>query len=91
MVNVDAGLKRAYAALIAVRDSCCHASGELMGSGKRSAKLVVETLEAGYNDVLATKETLEGKAQASMRLMESFLSDLETRYIRSLRLGSGSR
>jgi adiponectin receptor len=49
-----------------------------MGSGKRSAKLVVETLEAGYNDVLATKETLEGKAQASMRLMETFLSDLET-------------
>ncbi|WEW59701.1 inc metabolism membrane protein [Emydomyces testavorans] len=77
MVDVDSGLKRAFAALQRVRDKCCHASGELMGGGKRRARLVVETLEEQYNHALATKETLEQKAQASMRLMESFLSELE--------------
>ena len=78
MIHVDAGMKRAYAALAAVRDSCSHASGELMGGSKRRAKILVETLETRYNDALATKETLEQKAQAGMRLMENYLSELET-------------
>ncbi|EAS29245.3 hemolysin III family channel protein [Coccidioides immitis RS] len=77
VVDIDSGLKRAYAALQAVRDKCSHASGELMGGGKRRARIVVETMEEQYNHALATKETLEQKAQASMRLMESFLSELE--------------
>ncbi|KAL4796143.1 hemolysin-III related-domain-containing protein [Aspergillus venezuelensis] len=79
MVQIDTSLKRAYATLEAVRDSCSHASGELMGSGKKRAKILVETLEDRYNDALATKETLEQKAQAGIRLMESFLNDLESR------------
>lgn len=78
IMQIDSGLHRAHAALVAVRDSCSHASGELMGSGKRRARIVVETLEERYNSALATKETLEQKAQVSMRLMESFLSDLES-------------
>ncbi|EEP77426.1 conserved hypothetical protein [Uncinocarpus reesii 1704] len=77
MVDIDSGLKRAYAALETVRDKCCHASGELMGGGKRRAKIVVETLEEQYSHALATKETLDQKAQAGMRLMENFLSELE--------------
>lgn len=77
MIHVDSGMKRAYGTLVAVRDSCSHASGELMGSGKRRARIAVETLESRYNDALATKETLEQKAQASMRLMEDFLTELE--------------
>lgn len=77
MADVDSKLKRGYSALHAVRDSCSHASGELMGCGKRRAKILVETLEDRYNDALATKETLEQKAQTGMRLMESFLSELE--------------
>lgn len=79
MVHVDAGLRRAYATLEAVRDSCSFASGELMGSGKKRAKILVETLEGRYNDALATKETLDQKAQAGVRLMESFLTELESR------------
>lgn len=79
MVQIDSSLRRAYATLEAVRDSCCHASGELMGGGKRRAKILVETLEDGYNEVLATKESLEHKAQAGVRLMESFLTELEAR------------
>ncbi|KAJ5719745.1 hypothetical protein N7493_007323 [Penicillium malachiteum] len=79
MVQVDASLKRGYATLEAVRDQCSIASGELMGSGKKRAKILVETLEDRYNEALVTKETLEQKAHASIRLMESFLSELESR------------
>jgi adiponectin receptor len=50
-----------------------------MGSGKKRAKILVETLETRYNDALATKETLEQKAHAGVRLMESFLTDIESR------------
>ncbi|KAJ5129013.1 hypothetical protein N7448_002723 [Penicillium atrosanguineum] len=79
MDHIDASMKRGYATLEAVRDQCSVASGELMGSGKKRAKILVETLEDGYNEALATKETLEQKAQAGVRLMESFLSELENR------------
>ncbi|RJE21336.1 IZH family channel protein [Aspergillus sclerotialis] len=79
MVQIDAGLRRGYATLEAVRDSCSFASGELMGSGKKRAKILVETLEDRYNEALARKETLEQKAQAGVRLMESFLTELESR------------
>jgi adiponectin receptor len=79
MEQIDASLRRGYATLEAVRDSCCAASGELMGGGKKRAKILVETLETRYQDALATKETLEQKAHAGMRLMESFLSEIESR------------
>ncbi|KAL4891732.1 hemolysin-III related-domain-containing protein [Aspergillus ambiguus] len=79
MVQIDSSLRRAYVTLEAVRDSCSFASGELMGGGKKRAKILVETLEDRYKDALATKETLEQKAQVGVRLMESFLTELESR------------
>ncbi|KAI5284465.1 hypothetical protein KEM54_001308 [Ascosphaera aggregata] len=78
LFQVDSGLKRAYASLEAVRDACTVASGELMGGGKRRAEILVDMLESRYNDALATKETLEQKAQAGVKMMENFLNDLET-------------
>ncbi|KAI9879824.1 MAG: hypothetical protein M1830_007006 [Pleopsidium flavum] len=78
-LRLDAGISRAYATLEAVRDSCSHVSGELIGAGRRRAKVLVETLEGRYNDVLATRESLEAKAQASMRLMEGTLADIEAK------------
>lgn len=54
-------------------------SGELIGAGKRRARILVDTLEDRYNNVLVARETLESKAQASMRLMEGFLFELEAR------------
>ena len=78
-LRLDAGISRAYATLEAVRDSCSHVSGELIGAGRRRAKILVETLEGGYNDVLATRESLEAKAQASMRLVEGILADMEAK------------
>ncbi|KAL8963620.1 MAG: hypothetical protein Q9193_000138 [Seirophora villosa] len=78
-LHLDAGINRAYATLGAVRDSCSHVSGELIGAGRRRAKILVDNVENRYNHALATRETLEAKAQAGMRLMEGFLSDLEAR------------
>jgi adiponectin receptor len=79
-LQFDAKLKRGYAALQAVRDSCSQSSRELIwGAAKQRATILVETLETRYNDVLATRDTLEQKAQAGMRLMEGYLSELEAR------------
>ncbi len=78
-LQLDAGINRAYSTLEAVRDSCSHVSGELIGAGTRRARILVETLEDRYKHVWAARETLESKAQASMRLMEAYLSDLEAR------------
>ena len=47
-----------------------------MGSSKKRAKILV-TLEDRYNEALAPKETLAQKAQAGIRLMESFLNKVE--------------
>ncbi|KAI4269997.1 MAG: hypothetical protein LQ337_006961 [Flavoplaca oasis] len=78
-LRLDAGISRAYTTLGAVRDSCSHVSGELIGAGRRRARILVDTLEDRYNNVLVTRETLEAKAQAGMRVMEGFLSELEAR------------
>jgi len=78
-LKMDDGINRAYATLAAVRDSCSQVSGELMDAGRHRAKVLVEVLEARYKDALATKGTLESKAQASIRLMEAFLSEFESR------------
>jgi adiponectin receptor len=78
-LKLDATINRAYSTLDTVRESCSHASGELVGAGRRRARILVETVESKYNDALPTRETLEAKAQAGMRLMEGFLNELETR------------
>jgi adiponectin receptor len=78
-LHLDAGISRAHSTLEAVRNSCSHVSGELIGAGRRRAKILVDTLEERYNDALAARGTLESKAQTSMRLMEGFLADLEAR------------
>ena len=78
-LRLDATINRAYFTLDAVRDSCSQVSGELIGAGRRRARILVETVESRYNDAIPTRETLEAKAQAGMRLMEGFLNELETR------------
>lgn len=78
-LRLDATINRAYFTLDAVRESCSHASGELIGAGRRRARILVETVESRYKDALPTRETLEAKAQAGMRLMEGFLNEFESR------------
>lgn len=80
IAQLDNKLKQAHAALEAVRESCSYASGELIwGAAKQRAAILVETLESRYHDMKIRTGTLEQKAQASMRLLESFLTDLEAR------------
>ena len=78
-LKLDATINRAYSTLDAVRESCSHVSGELIGAGQRRARILVETVESRYHDALPTRETLEAKAQAGMRLTEGFLNELEAR------------
>ncbi len=80
ILHLDTTLKQGYAALEAVRDSCSYASGELLwGAAKQRAKICVETLESRIHNSIPSKESLEQKAQASMKLMEGYLSELEAR------------
>lgn len=81
LTHFDAQLERGYSALKDVRDTCSpYQSGELLwGAARHRAKVFVETLEHGYKDVVPTRETLDEKAHASMKLMEGYLSELETR------------
>ncbi|KAI9805603.1 MAG: hypothetical protein M1826_004763 [Phylliscum demangeonii] len=78
-IRLDAGIASAYATLETVRDSCSHASGELIGAGRRRAHILLETLEAQYHGAWATKDTVEQKLSAGMRLLEDFLADCEER------------
>lgn len=79
ILQIDARLKRSFAALQEVRDACSHASGELMGAGRQRAKILVETLESRYHEHIPTKESLELQARAGMKLMEKYLVELESR------------
>lgn len=81
LIQLDGSLERGYQALKDVRDSCTpYTPGELLwGAAKHRAKIFVDTLESRYNDVVPTRETLDEKAHASMKLMESYLNELEMR------------
>ncbi len=89
-LKLDAGIARAYATLETVRDSCSHVSGELIGAGRRRAKVLVETLESRYHGALAKRETLEQKIHAGIRLLEDVLAELEhgAYAIRDVNLGA---
>ena len=78
-LDLDAGISRAYSTLQAVRDSCSHVSGELIGAGQRRARVLVDTLDNQYQGILATRETLEQKIHTGIRLLEDFLADFEAR------------
>lgn len=81
LTHFDAQLERAYQALRDVRDSCAPSlSGELLwGAARHRALILVDTLETRYNDIVPSRENLEQKAQEGMRVMESYLSELESR------------
>lgn len=80
LTQLDTKLERGYQALQDVRDSCSpYYSGELWGAAKQRAANVVQTLEASYNDIMPDRQTLEQKAQTSVRLMETWLSELESK------------
>lgn len=77
-LKFDAGVEYAYSTLLAVRDSCSKISDEAFEAGRRRAGVFVETLEGRYKEALASAESLEHKVQEGVRLMEQYLSELET-------------
>ncbi|KAI9053619.1 hypothetical protein LZ554_002573 [Drepanopeziza brunnea f. sp. 'monogermtubi'] len=78
-LNFDAGISRAYVTLQAVRARCSQVSGEVIGAGRRRAKVMVETVESRYKDALAAKETMSDKVHTGILLLETILSEFETR------------
>lgn len=78
-LKFDAGVEYAYSTLHAVRESCSKISDGAIEASRRRAGVFVETLESRYKDALASKESLEQKVQEGVRLMESYLTEFETR------------
>ncbi|KAF2112456.1 IZH family channel protein-like protein [Lophiotrema nucula] len=89
-LSIDTGRQYAYTTLLAVRESCSKISDGAYEAGRRRADSFVELLESRYKDALATKDTLEQKVQEGVRILESYLTDFETRAyaIRDTGLGS---
>ncbi|KAM3089057.1 inc metabolism membrane protein [Clarireedia jacksonii] len=78
-LTFDSSISRAYATLQAVRARCSQVSGEVLGAGKRRAKIMVDTVELRYQDALAAQETLHGKVNTGIGLLEGILTDFEAR------------
>ncbi|KAI9676252.1 MAG: hypothetical protein M1829_003081 [Trizodia sp. TS-e1964] len=77
--TLDAGILGAYNTLQAVRGACSHVSEEVIGAGRRRAKVLVETLDSRYHDALATRDTMEQKIHTGIRFLEETLVEFENR------------
>ncbi|OQO08998.1 hypothetical protein B0A48_05888 [Cryoendolithus antarcticus] len=78
-LKIDEGVTCALNLLHSVHESCAHVGDEVLDTGRRRAKVLVETMEEQYQSALATKETLEQKVHEGIRLAENLLSDFEKR------------
>lgn len=80
-LQLDAQLERGYNALKDVRDSCSAfpSSDLLWGAARHRTSILVELLETKYNELMPTRDSFEQKAQAYVKVMESYLSELEAR------------
>ncbi|EPE08283.1 hemolysin-iii family protein [Ophiostoma piceae UAMH 11346] len=73
----DSSLSRAYTTLQTVRTRCSQASEEVLGAGRRRLQVMVETVEARYQEALATAESLNEKACVGIELLDDMLDDFE--------------
>ncbi|KAI1863874.1 uncharacterized protein JN550_009372 [Neoarthrinium moseri] len=78
-ISLDASISRAYSTLQAVRARCSQVSEEMIGAGRRRLQVMVETLDARYHDALAAAESMNEKAKVGIELMDTMLTDYETR------------
>ncbi|KAG7137250.1 hypothetical protein HYQ45_005401 [Verticillium longisporum] len=78
-LTLDSSISRAFSTLQAVRARCSQASEEVLGEGRRRLHLMVETLEARYQEGLASAESLNEKARLGIELLDGMLSDFEGR------------
>jgi adiponectin receptor len=89
-LKFDTGVEYAFSTLVTVRESCAKISDGAIEAGRRQAGVFVDTLEGRYKDVLETKDTFEQKVQEGVRLMESYLTEFETRAYAIRDAGIGS-
>ncbi|PHH86902.1 hypothetical protein CDD83_9608 [Cordyceps sp. RAO-2017] len=75
----DYSFSRPFSTLQAVRSRCSQASEEVIGAGRRRLQVMVETLEARYQETLAATESLHEKARLGVDLLEGMLSEFESR------------
>lgn len=75
----DYSISRAFSTLQAVRTRCSQASEEVLGAGRRRLHVMVETLEARYQETLEAAESLHEKARVGIDLLEGMLSEFEVR------------
>ncbi|KAJ4379975.1 inc metabolism membrane protein [Didymella sp. IMI 355093] len=78
-LKYDAGVEYAYTTLLAVRESCSKISDGAFEAGRRQASVFVETLEERYKEALESQETLGEKVMEGIQLMDSYLTEFETR------------
>ncbi|KAL7276854.1 inc metabolism membrane protein [Rhizina undulata] len=78
-VKLDEGIERAYGTLHAVRERCGKVGGEVIGEGKRRARVIVEILESSYHEAFEKKDTLPAKVHAGVKFLEELLGDFEAR------------
>lgn len=78
-LSKDTTISRAFSTLQAVRTRCSHASEEVLGAGRRRLHIMVETLEARYQETLEAAGSLNEKAGVGIELLEEMLTDFETR------------
>ncbi|KAI0136589.1 hemolysin-III related-domain-containing protein [Xylariales sp. AK1849] len=81
-LSLDASIGRAFSTLQAVRARCSHVSEEVIGAGRRRLQVMVETLDARYHDALKTAESMNEKAKVGIELMDTMLTDYETRALK---------
>lgn len=83
-LKFDQGIERAWGTLQDVRAECRRVGGEVIDSGKRRARAIVEILESRYHEALEAKDTLPSKVAASVHILDQLLDDFEARAHASL-------
>ncbi|KAK0657478.1 HlyIII-domain-containing protein [Cercophora newfieldiana] len=81
-LKLDSSLSAALSTLEAVRTRCSQASEEVMGAGRRRLHVMVETLEAGYQEAMAAAGSLNEKAKVGIELLDSMLQDIEDQAVK---------
>ncbi|KAG9236303.1 hemolysin-III related-domain-containing protein [Amylocarpus encephaloides] len=78
-LNFDSSISRAYATLQAVRAKCSQVSDEVIGAGRRRARIMVETVESRYQDAMVAKESLNEKVHEGIALLDTILTEFEAK------------
>ena len=78
-LGADLSISRAFTTLQAVRTRCSQASEEVIGEGRRRLRVMVDTVEARYQETLDATESLNEKGRVGIELLEGMLSDFEAR------------